>query len=350
MAATVRSEDTSLARSPLQVLLEQEPWGFEFYQAVRLMKSFRPDRNPVGEFGSPDKEVVHFGANPSMAFPASQIQKLSVRSGQVPAMTVNFFGLFGPSGVLPLCYTELVMDRVRAGDYALRDFLDIFNHRVISLLYRGWEKYRIPATADRPQNNRVLDHLLELIGLGSAGLRNRQNVRDDALVFYGGLFALQPRSATALRQLLSDYFNLPVEVEQFVAAWYRIGDWDQCCLGARDSRSEMVGYGAIVGDEILDRGSRILIRLGPLTLAQYRDFLPEGYLPGSSARKVLEEMTRFFVGDALDVDLQLILRSDEVPRCELGTRDTESPQLGWSTWIKSAPFTRNPGEVVMQLS
>ena len=350
MATTVRSEDTSLARSPLQLLLEQEPWGFDFYQAVRLMKSFRPDRNPVGEFDSPEKEVVHFGANPSMAFPASQIQKLSVRHGHVPFMTVNFFGLFGPSGVLPLCYTELVMDRVRAGDNALRDFLDIFNHRVISLLYRGWEKYRIPATADRPQNNRVLDHLLELIGLGIAGLRNRQNMRDDSLVFYGGLFALQPRSATALRQILSDYFNLPVDVEQFVAAWYRIDDWNQCCLGARDSRSEMVGHGAIVGDEILDRGSRILVRLGPLTLAQYRDFLPGGYLPGGSARKVLEEMVRFFVGDALDVDLQLILRSDEVPRCELGPRDTESPQLGWSTWIKSAPFTRNPGEVVMELT
>jgi type VI secretion system protein ImpH len=265
-------------------------------------------------------------------------------------MTVNFFGLFGPSGCLPLCYTELVMDRVRAGDYALRDFLDIFNHRAISLLYRAWEKYRIPATAERPENNRVLEHLLELIGIGAEGLRNRQNVRDEALIFYSGLFALQPRSATVLRQLLSDYFNLPVEIEQFVGAWYRIAEWDQCCLGVRDSRSELVGHGAIIGDEILERGSRILIRLGPLTLAQYRDFLPGGYLPGSSARKVLEEMVRFFAGDALDVDLQLILRSDEVPPCELGTHDRDSPQLGWSTWIKSAPFTRDPGEVVMQLS
>ncbi|MFL6449159.1 MAG: type VI secretion system baseplate subunit TssG [Bryobacteraceae bacterium] len=334
----------------MQLLLEKEPWEFEFYQAVRLMKSFRPDRNPVGEFGSPEREIVHFGANPSMAFPASQIQKLLARPGQVPFMIVNFFGLFGPSGVLPLCYTELVMDRVRAGDHALRDFLDIFNHRIISLLYRGWEKYRIPATADRPQNSPVREHLLELIGLGIAELRNRQSLRDDAFVFYGGLFALQPRSATALRQVLSDYFNLPVEVEQFVAAWYRIDDWDQCCLGARDTRSEMVGSGAIIGDEILDRSSRILIRLGPLTLAQYLDFLPGAYRPGSSARKVLEDMTRFFVGDALDVDLQLILKGDEVPRCELGAPEMESPQLGWSTWIKSAPFSRNPGEVVMRLT
>ena len=56
-----------------------------------------------------------------------------------PRMVINFMGLVGPSGVLPLYYTELIVERIRQKDRAMLNFLDIFHHRMTSLFYQAWE-------------------------------------------------------------------------------------------------------------------------------------------------------------------------------------------------------------------
>src|SRR5262249_53650386 len=124
-----------------------EAYAFDFFQAVRLLERVQPQRRPVGRPGSPRDEIVRFRARLSLAFPPSPIYEL-IRPGEniAPAMTVNFLGLTGPSGVLPRCYTErlLIQDRDFRGPerYSLRAWFDLFNHRMISLFYRAWEKYR----------------------------------------------------------------------------------------------------------------------------------------------------------------------------------------------------------------
>jgi len=63
---------------------------------------------------------------------------------QEPPEVVTAFWADRSSGVLPPI-TPRWYRGVRAKDYALRDFLDLFNHRVISLFYRAWQKYRFPS-------------------------------------------------------------------------------------------------------------------------------------------------------------------------------------------------------------
>src|SRR5207302_6900125 len=138
----------------------------------------------------------------------------------VPLVVINFMGLTGPSGVLPLYYTEMLLERLRQKDPVLRDFLDIFNHRMISLFYQAWEKYRFTIAYERGELDRFSHHLLDLIGLGTGGLQNRQDVTDDSLIYYSGLLGLNTRSAAALEQILIDYFDAPVHIEQFVGAWH----------------------------------------------------------------------------------------------------------------------------------
>src|SRR5215467_8809272 len=98
---------------------------------------------------------------------------------------------------------------------------------------------------------------MSLIGLGTPGLQHRVAVRDESLLFYTGLLSLQPRSAIALAKLLEDYFDVPVEVEQFVGAWQSLDPDNQCVFESSDSFSEQLGVGAVVGDEIWDQQSRI---------------------------------------------------------------------------------------------
>jgi type VI secretion system protein ImpH len=330
-------------RADLEEQLRERPTAFEFFQAVRALERLFPHRQPVGGFGEPAAEVVHFAVNPETAFPASEIHALELPGGGPARLAVNFIGLTGPEGVLPYYYSLLVSERLRAHDATLRDFLDLFHHRIISLFYRAWEKHRFGVAYERDRQDRFTRHLKDLLGLGADALQERLGIPDEALLFYAGLFGPQQRSAAALQQLLEDYFEVPVDVEQFVGAWYPLSDPTQCALGDEGDASEQLGLGAVAGDEVWDPQARVRLRLGPLTREQYDEFLPTG-----SAHEPLGTLARFFCGDQLDFDVQLILGREEVPACVLGADKPGAP-LGWCTWIRSRAFTHDPADTILTL-
>jgi len=329
--------------SPLHRILLDDACSFEFFQAVALLHLVCSDRQPVGQFSSPDNEAVEFAVNNTLAFPASEIQSLEWPNDGPARMMVNFMGLTGPTGVLPYCYTELILERRRAKDRALEEFLNIFNHRIISFFYRAWEKYRFPALFARG-DDLFRHHLLDLIGMGTPGLAERQALPDDALVHFAALLGSKARSAEALEEILKGYFGVPVEVEQFAGAWYRLDPSVQCRMTDEGSESEQVGMGVVVGDEIWDQQSRARIRIGPLSMAQYQNFLP-----GGSAHEPLKALLKFFSNDEIDFEVMLILEREEVPRCEVGGPDGTGPRLGWISWLKSIPFDRNPGDAILNV-
>jgi len=324
--------------------LRREPYAFDFFQAVRLLERLFPERTPVGEFTHPEGEVVRFAAHPSLAFPASQIQGAEWWEKAAVKMTVNFMGLTGPEGVLPNPYTTLIIERLRDSDQSLREFLDLFNHRIISLFYRAWRKYRFDVASEHGERDRFSRHLLSLLGLGTDGMRDRQVVSDEVLVYYAGLLAQRPRSAQALKQILSDYFDVPVEIEQFSGGWYRLDPEAQCRMSDENLDSGELGFGAVVGDEIWSQQSRVRIILGPLSLERYADFLPDG-----ESFEPLRAWVKFFSNDEWDFEVRLILERENVPACTLGAEGVSGPQLGWVSWVKSRPFDRDPGDTVLGL-
>lgn len=344
MATSSRASDPAVAKSPVAERLRNEPYLFEFFQAVHLLERFLPGKVAVGKFAPPSAEVARFQVNSTLAFPASEIQALTWPEQGPVEMKVNFMGLTGPEGVLPLNCTLLLMERARAADYSAVDLFDIFNHRLISLFYQAWEKYRFWIAYERRDRDQFSHHLLDLIGLGTAGLQDKQAVPDDSLLYYSGLLAQHPRSAVALEQILADYFEVPVEVEQFGGGWYRLDRNTQCNLDERNSYSEQLGVGAIAGDEVWDQTARVRIRIGPLSLAQYKEFLPTG-----SAFEPLRALTRFFSNDEFDFEIQLILNRHEVPPCELGPDGETAPRLGWTTWARTKEMTADVADTVLQL-
>ena len=324
--------------------MEERPWPYGFFQAVRILQLLAEDRQPVGRFTKPSQEAVRFGAHIGIGFPASQVQSIEQEEDGTPRMRVNIMGATGPMGVLPLVYTALLRERGRARDYSPRDFLDIFHNRLLALFYRAWERCRFGLAFERGERDRLSHHLADLIGMGTAGMDNRQNVPDAALLFYAGLLGIGTRPALALEQILTDYFAVPVEVEQFVGAWHRVDDRDTCRLGDGDGFTQQLGAGALAGNRIWDEQSRIRIRLGPLAIEQYEHFLPDG-----SAYAQLRALAGFYAGMQFDIETELILRREEVPGCELAAESATGCRLGWTTWVKSAAFTRDPGDTILQL-
>jgi type VI secretion system protein ImpH len=327
--------------------LRQDACSFEFFEAVTLLQRLRQGSAPVGGFFKPDDEAVHFRVNNRLPFPASQIQELRwPETDAQPEMIVNFMGLTGPAGVLPYWYTELIIEQLREKDASLQDFLDVFNHRIISFFYRAWAKYRFPVSYKLGEQDRFTRYLLDLIGIGTGGLQHRQAVPDEALLHYAALLAQQSRSASALEGILADYFQVSVEVEQFTGSWYRLEEPIQCSFEDGDDEARQLGGGAVAGDEVWDRQGSVRVKLGPMELSRYRDFLPDG-----GAFQPLKSILRFFSNDEFDFDIQLLLKHAEVPVCDLSSiqEETEAPRLGWVSWLKTKAMDRDPGDTILRL-
>ena len=337
-------QDIGLNRFLTEQILHEDACSFEFFQAVTLLKRVRADRQAVGRFSNPAEEAVHFSVNNQLAFPASQIQQIDFEGDAPPTMKVNFMGLTGPMGVLPYAYSELILEQLRLRDGSLPDFLDIFNHRLISFLYRAWEKYHFDVTYRLGEEDRFTQFLLDFVGIGTPGLQHRQSAPDDAFLHYVALLAQQSRSAAALEEILRDYFEVPVEIEQFTGSWCRIDAKTQCCMRNENTESEILGGGAVAGDVVWDQQSTVRIKLGPMGLAEYRDFLPNG-----GAYEPLRAITNFFFNGEFDCEVQLLLDRKEVPSCELGDEGDGGPRLGWVTWLRSKPLDRDPGDTTLRL-
>jgi type VI secretion system protein ImpH len=340
--------DPKQAKDRMDSLLGQElvedAHSFEFFQAVALLQRLRANMRPVGHFSSPSDEVARFRVNQRLGFPASQIQKLEVKGDAPAEMLVNFMGLTGPLGILPYTYSELILERAKAKDYSLASFLDIFNHRAISLFYRAWQKSRFPVTYSSGPRDLFTQYLLDLVGLGTAGLRDRQEIEDEALLHYVSLVAMQARSATALEQILADYFEVPVEIQEFTGAWYSIDRSTQCPMQDEETVSAQVGLGAVVGDAVWDRQGRVRIRIGPLSMERYNDFLPQG-----SAYASLRAITKFFSNQCLDFEAQLVLDRTQVPQVELDPDSSQPARLGWVSWARTAPLAADPDDTILSL-
>lgn len=296
-------------------------YEFDFLQAVRILSRLFPDRRPVGHEGHPSHEVVHFAASPSLAFPAGDIQSIAVdpAAAAPPTMTVNFMGLTGPLGALPYCYTELLMERIARKDYALRDFLDLFNHRAISLFHRASVKYRSLMGAEGAADGGISRCLENLAGMGAAPKLK------ETLRCYAGLFNQRPRSASGLECMLSSYFETPVHVEMFVGQWVALQPETRTRLGVQNSA---LGAEAIIGERIWDRQSKFRVKLGPLPLARFRAFLP-----GRPAFVELLELVRAYSGMDHDFDVSLAPDKDAATPCRLESDGDGRARLGWSSWL-----------------
>ena len=209
---------------PLGNFLFDEGHLFDFYQAVRLIERLRPESVPVGENEDPAKESVRFKSKVTLGFPSSDIEAIraSRETAQPPEMVVNFMGLAGAFGPLPNPFVELIIDRESHRDTGFRDFLDLFNHRLVSIMYRLRKVHRLGMEIKSPDQIPFAQYLFSLMGLGMKSLQDRLKVRDRAFLYYTGLIAQKPHSMSGLERLLSHYFRVTVKGVQLQGRWHML--------------------------------------------------------------------------------------------------------------------------------
>jgi type VI secretion system protein ImpH len=402
-------------------LLGEASYRFEFFAAIQALNSLRlrelRDRAGEHDFESLIDDVpVRFRSHQSLSFPTSEVYDLRAfpnRETRPLEMTVTFLGLTGAMGALPRYFTEKVLERTARGDYVLRDFLDLFNHRLISLFndagqkYRFWfayersvqigrvrqkqgtQKLRGFELEERPNVDRVSQNLLDLGGFGTSLLRYKDIVRsalvtrtshvDETFRFYAGLLSNSHRSAAGLEQILSCYFDTVVHVQQFVGQWLQLPSEYRTCLPLRQevpvpgetrkastakgkpapaTAPPRLGQNTVIGSRIWEAQGKFRIRLGPLTYQEFVDYLPGGsslptqnkdHLPPGRAFRKLAQLARVYVRGEFDYDVQPTLHGHEVPWCQLGGNATPGPRLGLNTWIRNEPFRRPVDDAVFHV-
>ncbi|MFS1523313.1 type VI secretion system baseplate subunit TssG [Microbulbifer sp. 2304DJ12-6] len=360
---------TSCRRKSVTVIerLSREPYSFDFYQAVRLVEravTMADDdfcNAAIAGAAPPSKEFIRFSAQCGLSFVGSDVLSLERKpvdesdlqdnlSNQWQ-MEVGFTGLIGSQGVMPYYLTELVQKELRENNTALRDFLNLFNHRHISLLYQAWSKYQLPVNYERQRlrNEREPDLFTQgiaaLAGLGTSEMRYRMPVPDEALLGMAGHFSQARCSVAALTSMIKNYFGLSVTIEQFQGQWDALPRDILCrlpCISAPDGVNNCLGKNTILGTHCFQAQNKFQVVIEPMAYEQFMTIAP-----GTQELEALKAFIKFSAGIELDFELLVTLPTDQVPPAQLNRKPEHAPLLGWNTHMVSDQETVELVEITL---
>ncbi|MFC0400790.1 type VI secretion system baseplate subunit TssG [Paraburkholderia rhizosphaerae] len=303
--------------------LQREPWRYGFFPLMRRIGA-NARIDPIGAARRPRAEPFLLGQKPSLAFAPREIASVGESNGR---LHVRLFGLgmLGPNGPLPIHMTEIAREREEGrGDHTLVDFLDIFHHRYLTLLYRAWAGGQAAAGLDRPgpDGERFSFYIASLSGQDTREIARRALPAHAQLAASANLVR-EARDPDGLRMTLERYFGVPVAIDEYVFHWIDVEPDDHSHLG-NPGAAATIGDGAMLGEQAPDRQHRFRIVIGPLEMDAYLRFTPRGAdLPR------LVDWVRSFVGREFEWELELRIRAESAPPAEIGGPQ----QLGWSGWL-----------------
>jgi type VI secretion system protein ImpH len=342
---------TGRAHDALTERLRREPYRFQITQAVSLLeRSAPPGRRPVGGGEGPSREAVRFRARLSLSAPTAPLES----AGPDPdhpgrtVLTAHFTSLAGTSGVLPYPYTEYVLSQNRDGNPALADFLDLFNHRAFSLFYRACKKYRPLLEVKADGEASLASLLLPLMGRRTESQAERHGEEtgstDQVLLAYAGLFVRPQRPAVMLEGLLREASGWPVRVEPFAGRWLALAPADRSRLGGRGD-AHALGGGLMLGRRSWDDQGMIRLRVGPLSLEEFR-----ALQPGGGEVAALVALAALYTDNAVDVEVRLVLAAADVPRTRLSRHPGLASRLRRDAWLRTRTPARDTEDLTFRVS
>jgi type VI secretion system protein ImpH len=324
----------------LENALRDHPEAFEFFEAARRLECAFPERPRLGHSTKATDDFVRLCQTPSLSFAPKMVDRYQPGGAGKPARLHGlFFGLFGPNAPLPLHLTEYAMDRqINAKDSTFIAFADIFHHRMMSLFYRCWADSQPTVQLDRPKEDRFRLYMGALVGLATPNLDDRDALPDQFKRFFAGRLLQQTRNAEGLKGLLERFFRIPVGIVEFVAEWMRLPPTSHLRLGASGDVAAL-GLTAVTGEYVWGSQQRFRLRLGPLSRAEFNNFLP-----GGVALSQLVAAVKTYVGEEKAWDVQLVLKKADVPATRLG----QNGRMGLTTWMGQPQQDSDADEVVLK--
>jgi type VI secretion system protein ImpH len=291
------------------------PQRFEFFQAVRLLEQWRPDS-------------ARFRNRLAMGFPPNQIENIGVDDNSV-RLTPAFIGLLGSQGVLPLHYSDRIARHERErNDGGPRAFLDLLSHRPVQMFYQAWARNRLECADDA---------YLDMLNALSGHHLDDDIIDRETLAFYAMQIRARTVSAPLMAGMYSEYFGVPVAVEQLVGEWSELPPSDQAQLG---SANVDLSAGVMLGGRTYRCDARARLRIGPLDREHY-----ERFLPGHPSAHHLHAMLQLHCGAGMTWEVHLIQRAQDMR----GVRLDASARLGVNARLLGGPATQDHDELMYLL-
>lgn len=334
-------------RTDLLNALETRGRELPFFRAMSLLERVTQGAAKVGLDGPVRDEKVRFRHDPSLGFSAGDIK--SVTKVDVPAVgfqeprevvevVTTFLGLSGMASPLPVHLPELVL-REDGEKPVRRDFLDIFHHRAISLLYRGVARLSIPENHEARDRSSWVKRALCLGGVDAYDALFAEKLDVSTVMQMLPLLVGRARGARGLRTALSCVLapvldgEGQVTLKDNVEGWAEVAPEQQMRLGSGNCT---LGHDTYVGSRSRERSGKFEIRVGPINEGAYRKFLP-----GGGQLTLVRETVELFTRNPVDYDIRLIVEGGAP--FVLGS--SEGALLGRTTFIGSRGKRR---EVVLR--
>jgi type VI secretion system protein ImpH len=325
-------------------LLERAPL-MNFMQLCRLLETRAPAHAGFGTRDTAEHEPVRFHPLPRVGFPAGEIASVefdesdtdTFKPNAPPSVRTTFMGLYGVDAAMPAHTIDDIVLR-EEGHEVVEAFLDQFNHRFVTSLYRAWKKYRypesfLPGGADDHSRN-----LLCLVGFGWADKPQRAGLPDSRMLALLGLLNQRTRTPEGLAGVIALAVpGVEVRVDEFFPAIARAGapkplTCKPDCNLSDEGKPRGLGRGYVLGRRLAYRSRAVRVTLRPADARQANDLLPGAWLHGE-----LIAFLRLYMGVKADVHLRMELSSQLAPEPAIGAAlSGPAARLGWTTVLRCA--------------
>jgi type VI secretion system protein ImpH len=378
MATNGRSPDRTLSDR-----LEKNFGEFNFLQMIRLWL------RRSGNHSAGLARFVRFSADLDAGFPSRaashvQVSEIAPKPSAGPVMghsnaapgepaqmmlriRTPDFSVGSALGPLPEPFLEWMRELDRAGQPAMKDFLDLFNNRLNQLRYETRSQFEPGLNNQRPEHSQLAVYLGALMGVGSHDQVAQIPMSPRQWLGIGDFMANSRRCAAGVIQVVSAKLDCPVKLVPLIGAWRQIDPADQYKLGNSGHR---LGIDTLLGRSMWDQQARVRLVLGPISYQQLTSLLPplptsqkpdqsethlqqpkshvDQYEPQFGAHASFQEvqsLLRLMLDRRHDVELELLVRKRDLPLATLAADDAGTKdglayaglRLGLTAWLKSRP-------------
>jgi len=317
-------------------IIRSAPHQPGFFPLVAFLERLTADAVRVGELGPVSEEYIRFRHDPDLGFSSSDVSSLvlkevTYRPDEPEArrplfeVTTTFLGLTGSATPLPLYMAEEAAHE-DPDNAPLREFLDLFHHRLLSLLYRIECRYRVTRELTSSCTDQWSRRILALAGFDTYERSWPGLLPPWRLLRIAPLLISRVRTAERLEMALQDVLAEDLEgarvtVRQFVGRWVDI-----------DARTRLgrahhqLGRNMLLGSKAFDRMGRFQVEIGPLSPRAYRRLMADGDL-----YPLAREVVALFVRDPLEYTFELFLSESVTHTFKLSSGWPS--QLGRDTWL-----------------
>lgn len=321
---------------------QEEPESFDLVQLVRVLNRH------FSKVAKPFELIIE--ADPMPNNIAAEISDLGL-NGQKAIISSSKTSLTSGHSVVPIYIYEELLTAFHEEQYALADFLNIFNDRYFKLYVRTVEKTHLLLTdeIDRYLNSSSFQqkhHKKAQVQLASC-LAQLSALPDEVEVKnwlgYSMILGSPHRSLDDLQQVIADYFSIKVSIDSGQLNKYKLDQESWTRLGVRkplnnqekndkfSAQNNQLGRGFLLGQRCWLSKQRVNITLEAESQKQLK------YLVDDSAwSRELANMTRSYLRDKTEIAIFLKAPDSWFQSIQLSVNIEKTVRLGRGFHLKNS--------------